>query len=198
MKTDIVLLVTGIILVFVFLIHMEKNFNDMEYVQSNLNGKKYKVRKLEDKEDAANMLAETHEKLLKVCKLLKNNNPGDERVKRLIEKFRDTSIQESDGNSSQTSYSINKGEKIVLCIRAKDGTNKLVDENLLMFVALHEISHIMTKSIGHTEEFWDNFKFVLEECQKSGIYKCIDFTVDPKAYCGITVTSSPLKCNANT
>ena len=33
---------------------------------------------------------------------------------------------------------------------------KLVDKNLLLFVALHELSHIMTVSLNHTEEFWDN------------------------------------------
>ena len=37
--------------------------------------------------------------------------------------------------------------------------NKLIDENTLMFVALHELAHIATESIGHTKEFWANFKF---------------------------------------
>jgi predicted metal-dependent hydrolase len=166
----------------------------MTYVVSNINRKKYKVRDLIDKEDAANLLAETHEKLHKVCNILKESNPTDERIKVLIEKFPNTTLQESDGKGSQTSYSINKGEKIVLCLRAKDGSNKLVDKNLLLFVALHELSHIMTKSIGHKPDFWENFKFVLKECQKNGIYKCINFSENPQSYCGITVTSSPFPC----
>ena len=31
------------------------------------------------------------------------------------------------------------------------------------FVALHELSHVMTVSVGHTQEFWENFKFLLKE-----------------------------------
>ena len=30
-----------------------------------------------------------------------------------------------------------------------------------MFVTLHELAHVMTVSVGHTEEFWTNFKFLL-------------------------------------
>ena len=32
-----------------------------------------------------------------------------------------------------------------------------------MFVIIHELSHIMSKSIGHNSEFYDNFKFLLKE-----------------------------------
>jgi len=195
MKTNIVLVITAIVIIFTFLIQAEQSFGNMVYVQSSINGKKYKVRKLEDKKEAADMLADTHEKLKKVCKILEINHNSDERVIRLKDKFPHTTLQESDGYGNQTSFSINKGEKIVLCLRSKDGSNKLVDKNLLLFVALHEISHIMTKSIGHTSEFWDNFKFVLKECQNDGIYKCINFSSNPKSYCGITVTSSPFPCN---
>ena len=194
-KSNIVLVITAIIVLFTFLIQAEKSWDNMTYCHSDVNGKEYRVRKLEDKEDAANILAETHEKMKKVCKILENTNPNDQRVKKLKKKFPYTTLQESDGYGSQTSFSINKGEKIVLCLRSKDGNNKLVDKNLLLFVALHEMSHIMTNSIGHTQEFWDNFKFVLKECQYNGIYKCINFSSNPQSYCGITVTSSPFPCN---
>jgi len=195
-KSNIVLVITAIVVIFTFLIHAEKSWDNMTYCRSEINGQEYKVRKLEDKESAANMLAETHEKMKKVCKILENNNPNDERVQRLKKKFPYTALQESDGYGTQTSFSINKGEKIVLCLRSKDGSNRLVDKNLLLFVALHEMSHIMTTSIGHTQEFWDNFKFVLKECQNNGIYKCINFSSNPQSYCGITVTSSPFPCNS--
>ena len=39
----------------------------------------------------------------------------------------------------------------------------MFDENTLTFVALHELSHVMTVSVGHKQEFWDNFKFILKE-----------------------------------
>jgi len=177
------------------LILSESSFDDMTYVQSNVNGKKYRVRKRDDCQQAADMLGEIHLKLENVCNILHKNYPNDPRTIRLINRFPNTTLQESAPNSSQTSYSINKGEKIVLCLRSKNGTNQLVNKNLLLFVALHELAHVMTISIGHKQEFWDNFKFVLKECQKKGIYKCIDFQNNPQKYCGITVTSSPLSCS---
>ena len=196
MKMNIAFVITLIVIVFSLLIQAEKTFDNMTYVKSKINGIDYQVRKLDNKDIAADMLAKTHQTLHKVCKVLENSNPNDERVIRLKNKFPNTTLAESDGNGTQTSFSINKGEKIVLCLRSKDGNNTLVDENLLLFVALHELSHIMTLSIGHTPEFWDNFKFVLKECQGHGIYKCIDFSNKPHSYCGITVNSSPLQCDA--
>jgi hypothetical protein len=49
----------------------------------------------------------------------------------------------------------------------------------------------MTKSIGHTEEFWNNFKFVLECGKKSGEYKPMDYKKKPKEYCGMKITDNP-------
>ena len=195
MKIKIVFMMTGLILFFCFLIHLEKRWDNMIYVKSNINGIEYRVRKIDNAQLAADLLGETHLKMKEICNILKNNHPDDQRVIRLVERFPNTSLAESDGYGSQTSYSINKGEKIVLCLRAKDGSNKLVDKNLLLFVALHEMSHIMTVSIGHEDEFWTNFKFMLKESQNSGLYKCINFSSTPQSYCGMTVTSTPFPCD---
>ena len=67
----------------------------------------------------------------------------------------------------------------------------MVDENLLMFVALHELAHVMTKSIGHTDEFWNNFKFLLKHAAENNLYKKHDFRKKPEKYCGTTITDSP-------
>lgn len=194
MSDNIVIWITLFVIAMAVIIKGEEIMNDMTYVYSKETFLQYRVRNLPDKEEAANMLGRTHQRLRKACDILQKNNPNDERVQRLLNRFPNTTLAEADGSGNHTSYSINKGEKIVLCMRAKDGTNSFVDENLLLFVALHELSHIMTKSVGHTEEFWDNFKFVLENCQKEGLYKCIDFSKTPMPYCGITVTNSPLSC----
>ena len=60
-----------------------------------------------------------------------------------------------------------------------------------MFVALHEISHIATKSIGHKQEFWDNFKFILEEAVEIKIYKPVDYKKKPISYCSLNITDNP-------
>ncbi len=74
--------------------------------------------------------------------------------------------------------------------KKKDGT-KLIDLNTLTFVALHELSHIMTKSVGHKQEFWQNFKFVLENAKEAGIYDPVDYKKKPAEYCGMTISDNP-------
>jgi hypothetical protein len=70
--------------------------------------------------------------------------------------------------------------------------NKLIDINTLTFVALHELSHIMTESIGHKQEFWTNFKFMLKHAVKEGIYEPIDYSKSPEDYCGLMIDDNPL------
>ena len=67
-----------------------------------------------------------------------------------------------------------------------------MDNNTMMFVAIHELAHLMTKKIGHPPEFWDNMKFLLEVGVKENIYIKQDFANNPKDYCGMTITDSPL------
>ena len=61
-----------------------------------------------------------------------------------------------------------------------------------MFVVLHELAHVCTESTGHTKEFWDNFKWILEESINIGIYTKQDFKLNNVEYCGMTITDSPL------
>ena len=107
-------------------------------------------------------------------------------------KYNQENLSESEPNTKYTSYSVNKGEKIVFCLRSKDDKQELSDLNLMMFVAIHELAHVMTKSVGHTEEFWDNFKYLLKKAMKLNIYKRHDFKNKPRSYCGTTITESPL------
>ena len=57
----------------------------------------------------------------------------------------------------------------------KNSTNSIIDINTLTYVALHELAHVCSESIGHTPEFWDNFKFLLIEAEKLGYYKPVDY-----------------------
>ena len=78
-------------------------------------------------------------------------------------------------------------------MRDKKNKESLVNLNVIMFVAFHEMAHIMTLSTGHTEEFWNNFKFILKNAVKIGVYKYIDFASKPLNYCGVKITTSPWK-----
>jgi predicted metal-dependent hydrolase len=179
-----------LILLIIFLIvnNYRKNIN---YVISSSDNQKYLVYDLKYKELAANTLAYVRNNLQKLCDVLEKKYPKDERVIRMVSKFDPEAIVENDPESKNTSYSINKGEKIVLCLRSKDGQNRIVKKNVIMFVALHEMAHIMTLSVGHTKEFWDNFEFLLREASKIGIYEEIDFNSSPHSYCGVRITDTP-------
>ena len=100
-------------------------------------------------------------------------------------------IKETLPTSKHTAYSENKGEKMAFCVTKKKNGTQLIDENTLTFVAIHELAHIATKSIGHNDEFWNNFKFLLEEAKKINIYNPVDYKKKPQEYCGMDITDNP-------
>ena len=65
------------------------------------------------------------------------------------------------------SYTINK-EDIYLCL--KDENNKYYEDNMLIYVLLHEIAHHVTLSIGHTTEFHEKFQLLLNKAAEMKIY----------------------------
>ena len=141
---------------------------------------------------AAN-LADIRKRLDTLVKKLAKHYKKDARVKRLSKRFVSKNISEVASNSKLTSYSVNKGEKIVFCLRSRDGKETLVDINTIMFVALHEIAHVMTISVGHTHEFWENFRFLLSHAVHWKLYETVDFKSSPVPYCGTQITDTPLK-----
>ncbi len=171
----------------------ESYANEVTSVKSSVDDNEYLVRDRDDKQEAANMLATIRSKLQKLVDSMKLKYPNDESVIRMNKKFNADNISESGKSSQYTSYSVNKGEKIVFCIRQKDENESFVDINTITFVAIHELAHIMTKSVGHTEEFWKNFKLLLEESITIGVYTKEKYSQNPKEYCGIKVTDSPIE-----
>jgi hypothetical protein len=160
-------------------------------VRSKIDEKEYTVQIKDDSLEAANLIAKIREKLVVLMEHLeKSFSLNDERVRLLKKNFKPDRLKEGVDTPGYTSYSINKGEQIVLCLRSND---KLVDLNTMLFVVLHEFAHLSTESIGHTEEFWDNFKWILEESINIGIYTKQEFKVKNVEYCGMTITSSPLE-----
>lgn len=128
-------------------------------------------------------------RLDRVVNLLVKEYPNDPRTKRLYERYQNTKLFES--NNHET-YTINKGEKIVMCIKNYAQNQKIHDDfNILMFVGLHELSHIMSVSVDHTDEFWSNFRFILNNASKWGLYVPVDYAFDPVDYCKMVVNDNP-------
>ncbi len=82
-------------------------------------------------------------------------------------------------------YSLNK-RKIYLCLN--DGK----EQNELYFVLLHEFAHFITKSVGHSKEYWDNFKLILRTAIKLNIYKYTNYKYNPKIYCNKLIDHTPI------
>ena len=181
----------SILLLSIIYIHFENKKSDVNYVVSSVDNRKYLVQNHHDKQQAADNLATIRKNLVLLVQELKSKNQNNVDVERMVNNFNPDNITEATKNNKYTSYSINKGEKIVFCLRSRDETNKLVDLNIMMFVALHELAHTMTKSIGHTEEFWNNFRILLRNAQNLGIYKRVDYDKNPVDYCGTKITNDP-------
>ncbi len=236
---DIVSFIIIITLIVVIYKYFEQTSYDVILVQSNVNGKKYLVRNLPDKQDASDLLGKISLKLEKLVDIIKtmgyqqiydkylqndveketkNTNKKkdliegqeggnsesqllekqlkqklNEDIKRLVNNFNPDNFSETTPDAKYTSYSVNKGEKIVFCLRDKKEGENLVKENIMTFVAIHELAHLMTKSVGHEPEFWNTFKLLLKIAIDNGIYKNIDFNSTPKDYCGVKITDTPLK-----
>jgi|TARA_B100000963_G_C22626287_1_gene672531 hypothetical protein len=192
-KSDIITYVLVIFIIFLsFKIYEESDYFNLKCVISKKDGHKYCVRNRENLESSASLLEVVTQKCQKMVDILYEKYPKQERVIRLKNGFNPQRINEILPNSQYTAYSENKGEKLAFCLtKQKDGTN-LIDVNTLTFVALHEISHIMTESIGHTDEFWTNFKFMLKEADMADVYRPVDYKNDPITYCGMDITDNPL------
>ena len=107
-------------------------------------------------------------------------------IKDLVSRTKTINIMETPQDEKYTSYTINKGEKIVFCLRYKLFDN-IHDINTLMYVVIHEMSHIGCPEYGHTLLFKKIFKFLLEQSIKIGIYEPIDYRINPQNYCGMTI-----------
>ncbi len=171
-----------------------KNTDDinLKCIISKVDGQEYCVRRRKDLDSAADLLANTIHKLEELVEYLKEKHPDDPRTKRISKKFNGTKIKETLPTSKYKAYSENKGEKLAFCLNVDEHNDEeLIDHSTLLFVAIHELAHIGSESIGHNDEFWDNFKWLLVNAKEAGIHQPQDFKKNPKEYCGMQVTDNP-------
>ena len=181
-------------------------YNEVCYIES-FDKNTYLVRNLPDKKDAAKMLANIRTKLLNFIddliddaekENLDEKNQDNELInnyqyiKMIQKRLPKSIIKESSANSEYTSYSVNKGEELVFCLRSKV-TNKLHNLNDIMYVAVHEIAHIGCPEIGHTPLFKKINKFLLERAVDKGLYKFENYRKTQKEYCGIILNTNILE-----
>jgi hypothetical protein len=165
---------------------------DLKCIVSTVDGQKYCVREREKVQDAADLLARVTQKCQRLVEYVGKKYPDQDKVKRLVAGFHPQKVMETLPTSEYTAYSENKGEKLAFCLnKTRKGEDNMIDEHTLTFVAIHELSHICTKSIGHKSDFWENFKFLLENAKEAGIHDPTDYKKEPKEYCGMEIHDNP-------
>jgi predicted metal-dependent hydrolase len=191
-KSDLLMYaIIGGILLICLKIYSESELFSLKCVISTVDGNKYCVRDRQKVTEAADLLATVTNKCKELVKYVGEKYPEDTDVKRLVEGFNPKQISETLPTSELTAYSENKGEKIAFCLNKTKNSTTLIDLNTLTFVSIHELSHVMTKSVGHKQDFWQNFKFLLENAKEANIYQPVDYKKKPENYCGMTITDSP-------
>lgn len=179
-----------VIVVLIALSYMANKTMEVSMVTSSVDKRTYVVRNVNDKQAAADLLGTLNKRMIALIKHMQSKYPENKDIKRLAKNFNPDNVSESGKNDAFTSYSVNKGERLVFCLRSRDKAARLHEDNLMMYVAIHELAHLMTKAVGHTDTFWKNNRLLLSEAINIGVYTKIDFDNDPQKYCGIKIATS--------
>jgi hypothetical protein len=157
---------------------------DPRVLQEAFDGRSYMVRDAPHKRETADMLARLNAKAEELIVRLTRDHPRDVSVRRLAHRYRPSALSEGLLASNMSSYTINKGEQIVLCMRTRDPSDVLFPEDVLFYVVLHELAHVASLSEGHGNEFDKNFNFLLKTAAG---YKMIENRLVGLDYCGVYI-----------
>jgi hypothetical protein len=191
-----------IIIIFIFVIIFISYYYCLEnselLIIEGIDGNNYYVRDDNDKDKAVATLYELRQNIKKLINFIEENSENckefaiyKENINLIKKNIDSVIIKETPKTSSYTSYSVNKGEELYLCIRSKN-TNEIHDINDLLYVAIHEIAHIGCPEIGHTNLFFKINLYLLKKAVEFNLYKYDNYNNNPKEYCGINLNNTLL------
>jgi predicted metal-dependent hydrolase len=180
-----------LIFIILYVIYYIKYTNDnLVYIKATADNNYYWVRNTKDNSAAANVLAEIKKRMINLVDHLKKTKDTHDGyttyITDLVRRTKEIYIMESTSEDKFTSYTVNKGEKIIFCLRSKI-LNTIHDINTLMYVVIHELAHVACPEFGHTPLFKKIFKFLLKESVIIDIYKKTNYRENPQLYCGMTI-----------
>lgn len=173
-------------------------------VRSTVDGLPYRVHPAHGGgEAAADVLAELNRRAVALMrhlrkKYLRRAGAPPARAaaaRRLLARYNPDNLTENSPRDpgGDTSYTIDKGAVLALCLRAKTpGAAPIHDLELLTFVNVHELAHIAVDVHDHPPEFWRVFKFLLLEATAAGVMRGVDYARRPARYCGVVVDYNPM------
>ena len=116
--------------------------------------------------------------LCPVVESFQKQDPKLEQIRKIIRPLRPDIVDRITFLEDKRSYTINK-QKIYLCL--KDENGDYYHDNMLIFVVLHEMAHVLCDEIGHTAKFQQIFQQLLDEATVLNIY---DPSIQPvQNYC---------------
>lgn len=182
--------ILAIVVIFALSIYWYTRDDTISYFNEE-DGKSYRIRSnSSDKQDAVEYLSTLSSKAdIIVDYMYKNNIPRPEVSSRLYRRWKNCRLRETSSFEESIASTINKGHEIRICIR--DIKGNFEDFNTSMFVLLHELAHVMSVSVGHTDEFYTNFSYIVHLASYLGIYEPQDFAAEPKNYCGVSINTTP-------
>ena len=189
---ETILIAVIIIFIYIFLFYNKKN---VVLVTGSDNFTQFLVYNDEQKNESAKLLEIITHNMFKLKDYLYQNIEKFPEMKDYIKQLNRnlnkerTLIYENDPKSELTSFSVNKGEEIALCLKSKK-TGSMHNINLMMYVTIHEMAHIACPEIGHGDLFKKIFKFLCEQSIVIGVYKYDDYENNPIEYCGMMLSSS--------
>lgn len=158
-------------------------------VVSSVDGLTHEVLDTVNCAAAADMMATLETKVAELLERSESIVPGDKRFANIRARWSGRLV-EIDGTDN-IAYSMDKHD-VSICVRKKDGS--VENYNDLMFVLLHELSHIANDTYGHDDKFWKTFKFVLEVADATGVYTFQDYGRESVTVCGKEISMTPLSC----
>lgn len=201
MSADDIFYTFVIVIIIIVIYYYYDEISRETYVVSSLDGEYYRVlEKFEDKEEAANIMAEINQRINTLIDYMYEKykeQPSSHQfdlVMRIKRRYDASNLFENDPpDQYNTSFVTDKGKEFAVCIREKEsGDEEFHDINIISFVVVHELSHIASIEFGHEDEFWNNFYYLLIEAVECGIYNPIDYSKNPINYCSLHVDYNPL------
>ena len=178
------------------------------------DGKEYDVADLQNKQKAADYLAEINRRvdvlMYHLQNLVAKNNKieyeGENMtncIKRLIRKQQNSPHKFSElyDDTDTVASNTNKGEQLDLCLRDKADPSSFNEMNTAMRVVLHELAHSADKQYrmheNHGNHFYRLHSYLMDEAGKVNVYSCSQYNRDGPGFCGMLLPDDLAGCNRN-